>query len=273
MANLQNLTNTEEQVIVKHILKLVARGFPPRLTAVADIANSLRAERNLGYVSLNQPSTFVKRQPELTVKFNRKYDYKRALCEDPEVIQGWFSLVANIKAKYSIQDDDTYNFDKASFIIGQISTGAVVIALERQGRLKVVQLGNREQIIVIQGVNAKGQAILPFIIFKVYYYLSSQYKKEDLPQDQEIRVSNNSQTTNKLSLDWLQYFNAHTKERTISTYRLLVINGYKSYNLLKFQQYCKDNKIITVYMPAYSSHLLQPLNVGCFAPLKKAYGR
>jgi hypothetical protein len=30
------------------------------------------------------PSTFVKRQPELQVKFNRKYDYKRALCKDPE---------------------------------------------------------------------------------------------------------------------------------------------------------------------------------------------
>ena len=26
-------------------------------------------------------------------------------------------------------------------------------------------------------------------------------------------------------------------------------------------------------MPPHSSHLLQPLNVGCFAPLKKAYGR
>jgi hypothetical protein len=26
-------------------------------------------------------------------------------------------------------------------------------------------------------------------------------------------------------------------------------------------------------MPAHSLHLLQPLNVGCFAPLKKAYGR
>jgi hypothetical protein len=26
-------------------------------------------------------------------------------------------------------------------------------------------------------------------------------------------------------------------------------------------------------MPLYSSHLLQPLDVGCFAPLKKAYGR
>jgi len=26
-------------------------------------------------------------------------------------------------------------------------------------------------------------------------------------------------------------------------------------------------------MPPYLSHLLQPLNVGCFSPLKKAYGR
>ena len=25
-------------------------------------------------------------------------------------------------------------------------------------------------------------------------------------------------------------------------------------------------------MPPYSSHLLQPLNVGCFSPLKRAYG-
>jgi hypothetical protein len=48
-----NLTKTEEEVVVKHILKLITRGFPPRLAAVANIANSLRAERNLGQFSLN----------------------------------------------------------------------------------------------------------------------------------------------------------------------------------------------------------------------------
>ena len=85
------------------------------------MANSLRAERNLGYVGLNWPSMFVRRHPELTIKFNQKYDYRRALCEDPEVIQGWFCLVANIKAKYGIQDEDTYNFDETGFMMGQIS--------------------------------------------------------------------------------------------------------------------------------------------------------
>jgi hypothetical protein len=51
--NSKNLTKLEEDVVVEHILDLDARGFSPRLAEVADMANSLRAERNLGYVSLN----------------------------------------------------------------------------------------------------------------------------------------------------------------------------------------------------------------------------
>jgi hypothetical protein len=43
-----NLTKTKEGVVVKYILKLILRRFPPKLAAVADMANSLRAERNLG---------------------------------------------------------------------------------------------------------------------------------------------------------------------------------------------------------------------------------
>ena len=260
-------------MIVDHILELVARGFPPRLADVATMANSLRAERNLGHVGVNWPSTFVKRQPELTVRFNRKYNYKRALCEDPEVIQGWFSLVENIKAKYGILDDDTYNFDEAGFIIGQISTGAVVTASERRGRPKAVQPGNREWTTVIQGINAKGWAIPPFIIFKAHYHLSAWYKEEDLPQDWVIAVSDNGWTTNERGLDWLKHFDAHTKGRTVGTHCMLVIDGHESHDSLDFQQYCKDNKIITVCMPPYLLHLLQLLNVGCFSPLKKAYRR
>jgi hypothetical protein len=79
-----NLTKLKEDVVAEHIIDLVERGFPSRLAEVANIANSLRAERNIGYISLNWPSTFVKRCPNLRIKFNRKYDYKRALYKDPD---------------------------------------------------------------------------------------------------------------------------------------------------------------------------------------------
>jgi hypothetical protein len=50
------------------------------------------------------------------------------------------------------------------------------------------------------------------------------------------------------------------------------VDGYKSYNLHEFHKYCEEEKIIVLCMPPHSSYLLQPLNIGCFSPLKRAYG-
>jgi hypothetical protein len=160
-------------LIVKYILNLDLRGFAPTYAAVRDMANRLLAARGANQVGVHWPRNFVKRTDSLTTRFNRAYDRQRALCEDPVLIRGWFELVEQTKVKYGICDEDVYNFDEAGFIIGVILTGAVVTALERQGRLKVAQLGNREWTTVIQGVNAKGWAILPFIIFKARHHLSS----------------------------------------------------------------------------------------------------
>lgn len=71
----------------------------------------------------------------------------------------------------------------------------------------------------------------------------------------------------------MKHFNEHTKRRTVGRVRLLVIDGHESHDSFEFQQYCKDNSIVTLCMPPHSSHLLQPLDVGCFSPLKTAYGR
>jgi len=84
--NLIKLLKTKEEVIIQHILDLDSRGFPPRLAAVKDMADSLLAARHQDPVGINWASTFVQRTPELKVKFNQKYNYKRALCEDPKVI-------------------------------------------------------------------------------------------------------------------------------------------------------------------------------------------
>jgi hypothetical protein len=97
------------------------------------------------------------------------------------------------------------------------------------------------------------------------------YKEDDLPHDWVIAVSENGWTTNKLGLQWLKHFDEHTKRHTVGTHRLLILDGHESHNSLEFQQYCKENKIITLCMPPHSSPLLQPLDVGCFAPLKVGY--
>ena len=74
-------------------------------------------------------------------------------------------------------------------------------------------------------------------------------------------------------MDWIQHFEKHTKPRTIGGYRLLVLDGHESHHSDEFEEYCKEHNIVTLCMPTHSSHILQPLNVSCFSPLKKAYGQ
>ena len=148
--NSKKLTQLEEKVIIRHILDLDGRGFAPTYAAVRDMADKLLSARDGGRVGINWPATFVKRTDSLTTRFNRAYYRQRALCEDPVLIQSWFELVEETKAKYGICDDDVYNFDEAGFMMGKIMTQLVVTGSERRGAPKAIQPGNREWTTVIQ---------------------------------------------------------------------------------------------------------------------------
>jgi hypothetical protein len=270
--NSRKLTDLEESVIIQHILNLDSRGFSPKYNAVRDMANNILATRSGGEVGIKWPENFVKRTPELKPRFKRKYDYRRAKCEDPELINGWFKLVKKIKAEYGIMDEDTFNFDEIGFMMGIISTGVVITGSERRHRPKALQPGNREWVTVIQGINSEGWAIPPFIIFAGKNHLSSWYE-EQLPGDWKISLSENGWTTNKNGVEWIKHFEMHTKNRIKGVYRLLIIDGHESHDSFEFKRFCQENNIITLCIPSHSSHLLQPLDVGCFSPLKKAYGK
>jgi hypothetical protein len=125
---------------------------------------------------------------------------------------------------------------------------------------------------VIQGINAARWAIPPFIIFAGQHHLSAWYE-EDILRDWAIAVSNNGWTTKELGVEWLKHFINHTESNVVGTRRLLLLNGHDSHHSLKFQELCKENNIFTLCMPPHSSHLLQPLSVGCFSRLKRAYSR
>ena len=52
---------------------------------------------------------------------------------------------------------------------------------------------------------------------------------------------------------------------------MLIIDGHDSHMSAEFNDYCKFNKIVTINMLAHPSHLLQPLDVELYSPLKPAY--
>jgi hypothetical protein len=216
---------------------------------------------------------FVQRHQALSSRYNRKYDYQRAKCEDPAIIREWFHLVRNTIAKYGIQDEDIYNFDETGFQMGVISTAKVITGAERSNRPVSIQPGNREWVTAIDCISSYGWSLPPVIIFEGKVHQSTWYTKA-LPLDWTIGVSENGWTDDRLGLVWLQnVFEKHTVHRTKGTYRLLILDGHGSHVTPEFDLFCKEHSIITLCMPPHSSHLLQPLDVGCFSVLKRLYGR
>ena len=157
--------------------------------------------------------------------------------------------------------------------MGIIFASMVVTTSDGRTRAKLAQPGNREWATVIQAVNALGWAIPPFIILAAQYHLANWYTECNLPIDWRIATTDNGWTTNDVGLAWIKHFDHHTAPRTKGTYRLLILDGHESHHSTEFELYCQSHNIITLCMPPHSSHLLQPLDVGCFGPLKVAYGR
>jgi hypothetical protein len=272
----RKLTLTEETALVKWILDMDTRGMPPTQALVQEMAELLLRERVQNASSpapkLGQHwvQRFITRYPELKTQYNRKYDYQRAKCEDPEVIRAWFRLVQNTIAKYGVVDEDIYNFDETGFQMGVISTAKVVTAAEK-ARTDSIQPGNREWVTVIEGVQSTGFVLPPLVIFKGQFLQKSWY--DNLPPNWRVGVSDNGWTTDAIGLYWLkEHFGPLTESRTIGKYRLLILDGHGSHATAEFDQYCFQHSIIVLCMPPHSSHLLQPLDVSCFSVLKRSYG-
>ena len=275
----RKLTDLEEQTLEQWILAMIGRGLPVGLQSIRAMANLLLSKRAGAdevlaiVVGHKWVYNYIKRHNNLQSKYTRKYDYQRALCEDVSIIRAWFDLVRNTIAKYGILEEDIYNFDETGFQMGVIATVKVVTGRERAGRAVAVQPGNREWVTAIESIDSTGDGPPPVIILEGKVHISTWYSN-DLPRDWVIALSEKGWTNDQLGLLWLTtVFEPYTAPRTRGVYRLLILDGHGSHITPEFDLFCTEHKIITLCMPAHSSHLLQPLDLSCFATLKRAYGR
>jgi len=165
------------------------------------MADLLLSDRkgNTASIGPNWVTQFIKRHNDLASKYNRKYDYQRAQCENPDIIKNWFNLVQNTVAKYGILEQDIYNCDETGFQMGVASTAKVITGSHHSTScVRAIQPGNREWVTAIESVNTTGWALPPMIIFAGKVHQSTWY--QDLPHDWTIGLSDNGWTNDELGL-------------------------------------------------------------------------
>jgi hypothetical protein len=87
----------------------------------------------------------------------------------------------------------------------------VVTQSDRKGKWKRVQPGNREWAIAITCINAGGHDIPLFLVVQGTIHLTNWYTEGGLPHNWIVKPTSNRWIDNDTDLDWIQYFDKHTR--------------------------------------------------------------
>ena len=277
----QILSDSEEKALAKWITTLTLTGLPPSYSAIKNMVDAIRARRA---ASVNTPSMqlvsysplgkrwvsrFITRHRFLKSVYARRIDANRADQSKREVIERWFNVVAQVFAEYDIDLENVYDMDESGFNVGIIQVGRRVMDSRCNVNYRK-QPGRHEWVTVLECICADGTPISPLVIFKGEKLISEWILPANPEEDWRFACSRRGWTNDDIGLEWLRRcFEPETREKADGKWRVLIVDGHGSHVTDDFITQAYLNNIILLRLPSHTSHLLQPLDVGLFGPLKK----
>ena len=128
--------------------------------------------------------------------------------------------------------------------------------------------------IFVECISAQGHALKPLVIFNGQS-IQQQWFPESLTSAMygwHFAHSQKGWTLNDYALEWLRrIFILKIKPQDPQQRRLLILDGHGNHATEDFMWECFNHHIQLLYLPAHTSHILQPLDLAIFGPLKTLY--
>ena len=277
---LQSLSPIEERTLVKWISHLTRAGYPIAPSLAYDMAENIRSQRfqlsnrrksdpPLRPLGKNWLDKFKSRHLEIQGVWARKIENARHKAVTKEAITSWFEAVTSLMLQHQYPPSRIYNMDESGFAIGDSQSSRALINIREETSWKVIS-GRQEWVTAIECVNALGTALPPLVIFKAVH-TNTAWIPSHTPSNWQFSTSNSGWTSDSHGFEWLQrQFDPLTRPEDPAERRLLILDGHSSHITAKFIAYCIDNKIDLLVLPPHTSHVLQPLDISIFQPLKRA---
>lgn len=276
----QYLSTAEEQTLTKWISKLSKFGYPVSPKIARELAFEIRRFR-LALSTRNHSSTFLPSRPGkqwIRGFYTRHSDIKGAWSRQLEssryngtrysIVEAYFSSLTELFALNRYAPEDIYNVDESGFAIGESQTSRVLTNIREVASWKRV-VGRQEWITAIESISASGVVLPPLIIFKAKY-TNTGWIPSNTPRNWRFSTSNSGWTSDSHAYEWVStVFDPETRQED-GRRRLLLLDGHGSHLTSRFIAYCLNNAIDLVVLPPHTSHILQPLDVAVFSPLKRA---
>jgi hypothetical protein len=264
---MQRLTVAEEEAIRDWLLSMASWGWPIRVDRLRKMAVELLKDKgDTTDLGTHWTEQFLNRYSEVQSRFVSPLDGRRAEAQDPEIYRHWFQLYKATVEEYKIKPENRYNMDEKGVLMGCIGKVRVIVS-KYDKKAFMTEPGSREWVSLIECVSLDGRRTRPWIIFKGKLHQKSWLS---LYPDAHIALSDNGWTDHEIGLEWFKIcFEPET--RCGDEYRLLILDGHSSHITTQVIRFCVASKIIPLCLPPHTTHHLQPLDVGIFAPLASAY--
>jgi len=271
------LTESEELAICLYLKRLDTIGTAARVPMVTSCANLILQQRTgpTGLADNQTPikvgrtwtARFLERHPEFYIRKQKTLDFKRKMAHNPSDLCQWFEQYKSTCDKNGIQSTDIYNFDETGFRIG-IGKDQWIITQDPDRQSYLASSSNRELVTSCETIGGDGYVLPPMLILPGTIHLEDWVTKTNLDDNILIGLSETGYSNDRLALDWLKHFDKFTSKRQIGSHRLLLLDGYGSHCTKQFLDFCDKKNIIPFCLPSHTTHLLQPLDVVVFQPLK-----
>ncbi|CAF1521897.1 unnamed protein product [Adineta steineri] len=262
----------EEQYLQETAFVLQSWGKPLSIEEFLDLAKRYAASLNKGHLFPSEsPSydwlrSFLKRHQNLVLKKSRPLEKKRASVTI-EQVYGWHNLLTEI-----INDNDLvnrpgqiYNCDETG-MSDSVSYSKVLVHRQSTNSYRTQGgSGGRAYTTVIFCGSATGHLLPPFVIYK-----SKRLFQEWCtggPPDAGYSNSENGWIDQQLFYEWFdQIFLKHTKD--LPRPLVLIVDGHGSHFKVETLKLAVQNEVIILCLPSNATHILQPLDLVFFNPLK-----
>jgi hypothetical protein len=108
------------------------------------------------------------------------------------------------------------------------------------------------------------------VIFKGKSLHTTWFLSESVP-DWIYTTSENRWTANVIGLEWLRRIYIPETTPDPGRHRMLILDRHGSHVDIEFMWECRQHQIHLLYLPAHTSHLLQPLDLAPFSVIKSKY--
>ena len=267
------LTEEEETKLADYLLRMSEMGYGLTREGVMGLAYSIvekskRPPFQNGSVGGTWFEGFMRRKPNLMIRSPQSLSYCRAVFANKETITDFCGKLGSLYGKLNL-------VSKPMQIFNCNETGVTIVA--KQSHCRVREKTCVCPISCCEGENthhfvmcvSNGIYVLPMMIYPRKTCVPDKSKEGAFPNTL-FKNSESGWINSELFVEWFAFF---LKSIPPARPVLLVQDGHSSHVSIELIEMARENDVCLLCLPAHTSHILQPLDVGVFKSFKSNFNK